>query len=323
MNFRDVARALSSLGETLSSRRVWLLLDEWSSVPRDLQPYLAEFLNRCVLPVQKFTVKIAAIEQQSNFRVQVDGRFVGIELGADVGAHINLDDFLVYEGNEEQSRSFFQGLFHKHLVSTSDASLGLSDTSDFIRVGFTDSRAFDELVRAAEGVPRDALYIAARAAGRSGQNKISVPSIREATRNWYQTDKLSPIGSLDQARRLLDWIVTSVIRGKRARAFLVNADDAQDELLQALFDARVLHILRRGYSAQDQPGVRFDVWGIDYGAYVDLIQTQSAPLGALAIGGDGRPESYVDIDVPLQDHRAIRRAILDLPSFYEQEKTHA
>ncbi|WP_055553782.1 hypothetical protein [Streptomyces sp. NBRC 110028] len=38
----------------------------------------------------------------------------------------------------------------------------------------------------------------------------------------------------------------------------------------ALFDARVLHIVRRGYSAQDQPGERFDVWVIDYGAYVDL-----------------------------------------------------
>lgn len=29
-------------------------------------------------------------------------------------------------------------------------------------------------------------------------------------------------------------------------------------------------------------------------------------------GGTG----YVDVDVPMQDLRAIRRAILDLPSFY-------
>jgi hypothetical protein len=47
LNFSDVAPALRELAGTLSSRRVWLMLAEWSSVPRDLQPYLAEFLVRC------------------------------------------------------------------------------------------------------------------------------------------------------------------------------------------------------------------------------------------------------------------------------------
>jgi hypothetical protein len=65
LNFNDVARALRELAGTLSSRRVWLMLGEWSSVPRDLQPYRAEFLVRCVLPLQRFTVKVAAIEQQA------------------------------------------------------------------------------------------------------------------------------------------------------------------------------------------------------------------------------------------------------------------
>jgi len=127
---------------------------------------------------------------------------------------------------------------------------------------------------------------------------------------------LSPLASLEQAGRLLEWIIVNVIRSKRARAFLVNATDARDGLLLALFDARVLHILRRGYSAQDQPGVRFDIWGIDYGAYVDLIQTQSAPQGTLPFDDEDGNTFYVDVTVPFQDHRAIRRAILDLPEFY-------
>ncbi|WP_282696097.1 hypothetical protein [Streptomyces sp. CC208A] len=322
LNFGDVARALRDLGNALTSRRVWLLLDEWSSVPRDLQPYLAHFLTRCVLPVQKFTVKIAAIEQQSNFRAHVDGSTIGIELGADMGAHVNLDDFLVYEGNEERARSFFQGLFAKHLQSVGAASAN-SDlahlSGNLVSDGFTDKRAFDELVRASEGVPRDALYIAAKAAMKAGQGKISVPLVRDAARSWYHGDKMNGLASLVQARRLLEWIISEVIRGKRARAFLVNSADARDDVLLALFDARVLHILRRGYSAQDQPGERFDIWGIDYGAYVDLIQTQSAPLGALPVN-DGETEGYVDVDVPMQDHRAIRRAVLDLRQFYAIEE---
>lgn len=322
INFSDLARALRELAATLSSRRVWFLLDEWSSVPRDLQPYLAEFLVRCVLPLQKFTVKIAAIEQHTNFMTEVNGQNIGIELGADMGAHVNLDDFLVYEGNEDRSREFFRGLFYKHLASVGDSGQtvidGLNGPSDVTRIGFTDVRAFDELVRAAEGVPRDALYIAARAATRAGQDAISVAGVREAARSWFQTDKARPLESRDDAQRLLNWTIDRVIRDKRARAFLVNESFARDKLLLALFDARVLHIVRRGYSAQDEPGERFDVWVIDYGAYVDLLQTKYAPRGALAIGGEGAETEYVNIDVPLQDLRAVRRAILDLPAFYEE-----
>jgi hypothetical protein len=38
--------------------------------------------------------------------------------------------------------------------------------------GFRDRRAFDELVRASEGVPRDAINVAAKAAMRAGDQKI-------------------------------------------------------------------------------------------------------------------------------------------------------
>lgn len=275
INFSDVARALRELAKTLSSRRIWLILDEWSSVPRELQPYLAEFLVRCVFPLRGFTVKIAAIEQQSNFRTQMpDGSMIGLELGADAGAYIDLDEFMVFEQNEERTRNFFANLFFKHLTSGTEESLqvdGLRDLNDVIRLGFTDTRAFDELVRAAEGVPRDAIYIAARAAMHAGQGPISVPLIRTSARTWFQSDKSTALRSREQAQELLKWVIDQVIREKRARAFLVNEHHANDPLLLSLFDARVLHVVRRGYSAQDQPGERFDVWVIDYGAYVDLI----------------------------------------------------
>jgi hypothetical protein len=319
LNFSDVARALRELARTLSSRRVWLVFDEWSSVPRDVQPYLAEFLVRCVLPLQGFTVKITAIEQQSSFRATAsDGSAIGIELGADVGAHIDLDEFLVFEQNEEQARAFFTSLFFKHLTSGADEEIrleGLNQPADVIRLGFTDTRAFDELVRAAEGVPRDAIYIAAKAAMHAGTGKISVPLIRSSARSWYQTDKAGALRSREQSQELLKWIIDKVIREKRARGFLVNERYARDPLLLALFDARVLHIVRRGYSAQDQPGERFDVWVIDYGAYIDLIQTKNAPQGLLPFG-DEDSDQYVNHDVPVQDLRAIRRAILALNEFY-------
>ncbi|MGI8425937.1 MAG: hypothetical protein ACR2M4_04930 [Actinomycetota bacterium] len=98
-----------------------------------------------------------------------------------------------------------------------------------------------------------------------------------------------------------------MIGERRARAFLLRSD-AADELIEALYDARVLHVLKRSVSTHDQPGVRFDVYKMDYGCYVDLIATAKAPQGLLPSDDEaGGPERY--LDVPPDDYRSIRRAI--------------
>ena len=317
INFGNMAKAVRDLSAAMQTKRVWLLLDEWSSVPPDVQPYLAEFLVRCILPLQPFTVKIAAIEQQSSFSVQdtVTGARIGAEVGADIAANLDLDDFMVFEQGSERAREFFVGLFFKHLTSGNDPAHqvnGLETEADLLRLGFTDRRALDELVRAAEGVARDALNIASAAALKASAERISVPNVRAAARAWFLKDKEAALSGQSEAGRLLNWIIDSVIRGKRARAFLVNRTDSRSPMLMALFEARVLHLIRRGYSAQDQPGERYDVFSIDYGAYVDLIQTKYEPQGLLVAENDGG-----FVDVPTEDLRAIRRSILDLDAFSE------
>ncbi len=317
LNFSDIARSLRSLFDSLKSRRVWLLLDEWSSIPGDIQPYLGEFLVRCLLPLQGLTVKVAAIEQQTNFRaVLPSGQLIGLELGADIAANVSLDEFMVFEENKERSREFFKSLFFNHLTLggvPNSPALHITSAQGIVRQGFTDTRAFDELVRAAEGVPRDALNIAAKAGVRAAAEKISVHDVRGAGRGWFQSDKEAALRSKEEASRLLNWIIDKVIRERRARGFLVNQHDTDNPLLLALFDARVLHVVRRGYSAQDEPGERYDVYVIDYGAYVDLMQTRYAPQGVLPIGPEDEEPEYVE--VPTQDLRAIRRAVLDIDSF--------
>ncbi|MBS3177214.1 MULTISPECIES: hypothetical protein [unclassified Pseudoclavibacter] len=318
INFTDVARALRALADSLSVHRIWILLDEWTSVPPKVQPYLAAFLTRCVLPLQSFTVKITAIEQQAVFRtVADDGTVVGFEVGADITANLSLDDFMVFEQEEDRAREFFLRLFYKHLTSGKFSSTvnELHGETDLITHGFTDTRAFDELVRAAEGVPRDAINIAAIAARRANDGRISIPHVRTAARQWYQGDKERAVRDLPGALDLLNWVIDKVIRDKKARGFLVNQRDSGADSLQALFGARVLHLVRRGYSAQDAPGERFDVYVIDYGAYVDLISTKNAPLGVLPIYGEGDELTGDYVDVPSQDLRALRRAVLDLKEF--------
>jgi hypothetical protein len=61
VNFGHIGTALRRVVENLPKGRLWLLIDEWSEVPPDLQPLLADLLRRAVLPIKGVTVKIEAI----------------------------------------------------------------------------------------------------------------------------------------------------------------------------------------------------------------------------------------------------------------------
>lgn len=65
-------------------------------------------LARTLLPVQGVTVKIAAIEQRTSFLIPgARGDYTGIEIGADVAADLNLDDFMVFDHNAGRALEFF------------------------------------------------------------------------------------------------------------------------------------------------------------------------------------------------------------------------
>lgn len=317
LNFRQISLSLRNLNSALYGKRLWLLLDEWISVPARLQPMLGEFLVRCVTPNPEFTVKIGAIEQQSNFRESVEGGIIGIELGADFSATVNLDEFMVFEQDSERSIQFFKGLLYKHLINYEDSHGRIPDLNtedDLVRAGFSEKRSFEELVRAAEGVPRDAINVASKAALKAREKRITMAQVRDAARAWYQSDKEAAIKGIPEAQEFLNWIIDEVIREKKSRGFLVNQNDSNYPALLGLFDARVLHLTKRGYSAQDTPGERYDVWTIDYGAYVDLMRTKNEPQELNLFELD-MPMETNDEEVPMQDLRAIRRAVLNLSDF--------
>ncbi|WP_146127964.1 ORC-CDC6 family AAA ATPase [Burkholderia gladioli] len=317
VRFGAIDRALAKISETIAPNRIWILLDEWSAIPLELQPFLADLIRRCMLPVRGVSIKIAAIEQRSQFGISgVRGDYVGIEVGADMTADLNLDDFMVFDNDSSRSVSFFRRLIFNHYRSAQEENGEQSaaiDESAFVRLAFTQRNALEELARAAEGVPRDAINLIAICAQKAGVNSISVGNARAAAKTWYQRDKESAVSSNMHARALLHWIIDEVIAHRRARAFLLLCA-TRDALIDALFDARVLHLLKKNISAADQPGVRYDAYKIDYGCYVDLLTTVREP-GGLFPAGEADQVDCGFIDVPPDDYRAIRRAILDLSHF--------
>ena len=60
----NIAKILRGCGSVL-----YLLIDEWSSLPLDIQPFLAEFFKRTLLTLPEVIVKIASLEYRSAFRL--------------------------------------------------------------------------------------------------------------------------------------------------------------------------------------------------------------------------------------------------------------
>jgi hypothetical protein len=218
-------------------------------------------------------------------------------------------------------------LFRHVRALMEDENLGQPPTSaaELQRRAFTQRTAMDDFVRAAEGVPRDAINILRAAAQRADADPIAVEHIRAAARRWYLNDKEKDVP--DEARLLLHWIVDVVIGERRARAFLLEQAHRDEELIETLYDARVLHVIKRGVAAQDRAGVRFDVYALDYGCYVELINTARAPEGLFQAepeAPEGDPEANMDgswVEVPVNDYRSIRRAILELGDFKGRQRS--
>ena len=319
INFGDISRVLEKLIEAIKIKRVWILLDEWSVIPTDLQPLLADLLRRAFFTVRTITIKIGAIEHRSLlYHKKPKEGYIGIELGADAFADTNLDDFMVFDNDSKKASSYFREFLFKHLAAILNELKFQNtpkDSQELIGAYFTQSNAFDELVRAAEGVPRDAINILSIAAQKAGNSKISISNVRAAAQVWYQRDKQKQISSTPELERLLHWIIDEVIKKRRARAFLLQSN-ISDNLIDLLFDARVLHTLKKSVSAQDIPGKRFTVYGLDYGCYIDLIATAHAPQGLMIdVNSEGGDEF---IEVPPTDFRSIRRSILSLEDFNKQ-----
>jgi hypothetical protein len=254
LDFGTITGAISGLISMLNSPRIWLLIDEWSEIPIDLQPYLADMIRRTILPVNNITVKIASIEHRSQFNLlQEHGHYIGLELGADISADLNLDDFLVFDNDQQKAVEFFKNLIFKHYQSE-DTSGEIASPDQLVRVGFTQSPVFDEFVRAVEGVPRDALNLIGKAVTKCFGQKIAMNHVRAAARDWYQQDKANSIRGNSVLSDLLQRIIEEVIGGRRARAFLF-ASASRDQRIEQLFDSRLLHILRKNVSSHDQPGL--------------------------------------------------------------------
>ena len=312
VHFPSIQNEFAKLINKITPSEIWVILDEWAEIPLDLQPFLGDLLRRTLFPTYGITVKIGAIEHRSNFKFfKSTSDYIGIEVGADMTS-LNLDEYMVFENNEYLALDFFKNLIFRHINPLLPETEQIKYADDLINQTFTQISVFEEFVRASEGVPRDAINILVHAAMKANANKITMGNIRDAARIWYNRDKERSVMANPKALQLLRWIIDEVIGNRNARAFLLRTD-IENVLIDYLYDGRVIHIIKQSISGKDTPGMRYNVYSIDFGCYVDLINTTRAPKGLFQVETDEGDEVFAS--VPQNDYRTIRRAILNLEEF--------
>ncbi len=309
--FPDLNKSLDAVLK-LADTELYLLVDEWSSLPLDIQPWLSEFVKRGLLPMDRVTVKISALEYRCRFSNHGPNGVTGFELGADVATAPDLDDYYVFDRNPEHLTHVYGDVLLRHLSSELPENYmrdqhKVADATQFASRLFTERSVFAELARASEGVIRDLINIFTQAyfnAHRRGRDSIDKRAVLEAARQWFEQDKSQHLD--DQLQDVLSRIVREVIGARRSRSFMLPRELERHPVIQRLFDARVLHHMQRGYADKDNPGVRYNIYSIDYGTYVDLLGTAKQPDLELV-----EDEESTDVVVPFDDKRSIRRIILD------------
>ncbi|WP_333901528.1 hypothetical protein [Enterobacter wuhouensis] len=311
IHFGAITKLLNKIVSKLPHKELWILIDEWSETPLDLQPYLAELLRRILFPTPGITVKIAAIAHRCNFMIRDESTLVsiGIELGSDASSVINLDEHMVFDNDSEAAKDFFKKLLHRHVIAIDKTSCCELEPNLFINDTFSQTSSFDEFVRAVEGVPRDAINIISLAAQAAQTNKISITHIRKSAQKWFQVNKHAALNSRPEAVSLLDKIINEVIGLRKSRGFLIS-NEKNYHLIDYLYDMRVIHVLKQGISAKNAVGKKFTLYTLDYGCYVELMSSKNAPLGLIIEPDENDELQY--IEVPKSDYRSVRNSILDL-----------
>ncbi|MFI1503848.1 hypothetical protein [Streptomyces sp. NPDC020597] len=274
--FGQLRSAAEKITDQLHPRRIWVLLDEWTSIPISLQPILADMLRRTIFPLRGWVVKVGAIERRSMFyQPMAHGTdYLGLEPSADTGASLNLDEHLQEGEAGPEARAFFAELIYRHLevlLEEHNKGTPYGDHNALIR-DLCAPGAFEELVRAAEGVPRDAIQLLGKAARCAGRNRIQRAHVRKAAMKHFTTDKEVTVTQNQSAWTLWRRIQKSVVLDGRSRLFLVKRRNDTPASLLDLHDARLIHLIRPALTVRGRSGDLYDGYCVDYGSYVNLLE---------------------------------------------------
>jgi hypothetical protein len=308
--FPVLAQALDEV-LTSSGLQMYLLLDEWSSIPIDLQPYLAEFLKRTFIPSKRVVIKIAAIEFRSQFYLPSSASPIGLELGGDLFHATTLDDFYAVKQNFLQLASEFVTVLHRHIEAELRNEPGpqgkpwdIATAADLLEAIDAEERVFRQMLLASEGNLRDFLQIFAGTYALDYQKRAKALSLSslEQVAERVSTNKTHQLP--EPLHPLLERIISVLVDKVGSRYFVLPSRSLSREAVQLLLDHRLVHIVERDFVTTAKPGARFAQLALDYGLFLPYLRERKLR--------DTRPVP----GAPTKNDDSIRRSIERTTSLY-------
>lgn len=279
LHLGSVARSLSELSEQRG--RLFVLLDEWDSVPLPLQPWLADLLRRLLWDTSGCVVKIARGEPPRFAQALPDGR-----LGLDASRDATVDlDAAFSQLDLGGRRQFLLELLYQHVASVmtrvgNPEEVG-DDSEAFANLAFADESAITAFIDSSEGNPGDALIIAGRAAQLAGLGPVRQTHVLEAAHFLAVDRKLRHI---EPDAEMQDWL-SELLRTAPSRSFrvpLLGGEPPRSFL--AFRDRRLLHA-DRPLDAQPREQWKEQTvdWHVDFGYALVLMRDRNATVDEVRV----------------------------------------
>lgn len=260
-----------SLDDELKKYKIdaaFILLDDFYLIKKERQPDVIDYLHRLVRGTD-FYLKVGTVRHRTNL-VRNEGQTIGVVVDQDI-EQINLDRTLEDLTTPTQ--------FLARLLNSMGEKVGILDTT----AELFNQQAFEKLVIASGGVPRDFLTIFINAidiAISSGSLKHLTPThIWKAASSFSYRNKLQNLRTdvstdAQQIERVFRNLLQFCISTKKRTSFLISQEEAQEEpevheFILQLMDGKLIHVIEPDTSAASGRPGRYEAYTLDFSLFME------------------------------------------------------
>ena len=245
---------------------VYMFVDDMHYMSRSQLPMLLDMLHALTRD-NRVWLKAAGIRHQCKWFS--DSPPTGLQSGHDAQI-LNLDVTLE---EPEKAREFLWKIFRTYADEA-----GVKNISRFLG-----NNAVDRLVLASGGVPRDFLTLSGAAiqvARRRDKSRVTgVQAVNEAAGQAadvklreLEEDTAASIGGAEQQIRSLNAVRKDIVEDQNYTFFRIDLREKEIwareyDIIQAIMDLRLLHLINSGVSDPHQAGHRYEVYMLDLSQY--------------------------------------------------------
>ena len=280
--YEKIRTKLEAIIELCGAKGIVLLIDEWSSISLNIQPYFAEMIRKTIAISDKIFLKIMALKYFTKSSVLIDPpQRIGFQQGIDISLLADLDQLLNFDSAAQNVKDFLVLIAYKHAIAEKPnlASIKPHEFEKFLcELIFDGPKPLLEIVRASEGNPRDflAILISCGAVAQSIKKPITEKQIISIAGRHFLTNKAPEIKNHPAANRLFDKIFKQVIKTQNKLFFVSTIKAEMDERIQELWHYRFIHLRDSNFLHINEDGLPQDysIFSMDYGKLLSLKATK-------------------------------------------------